>query len=846
MRRSVAASLAVAAVVAAALGLALRPRPPGATDRPVLPPPPPRAVTAIALARTTPTSLALAPTVRPDGADAPDTFAVPGPFVAQRGGGAAAVFAAPLPVSADLFPSRRVGARTFGFYAPDGLEVQVNGTPLRFTRNATRPGTWGYTHDALLIGLAPGSSPPEDVRVRWPEATAQERSLHAITADRTPEAFALRTLVRDDTSAHGVLLPAPSDARWRVTIPERAVLAAHARLVPPTIRTAARSDGATLVVRVTAAGDAPSREVARVDLSPDTPEDLRVDLGAFAGQTVDLSLHTLPGETPTHDLVFIEEPVVYTPTDAPQRVVLAFLDTVRADHLGMYGYARPTTPILDAWAAGAAVMTQARSVSPWTLPAARSILSGHQPEAFYDVTTLPAALAQAGFHTEGIVANAYLGPVFDMDRGFSRYTYRHLQTARDTVDQALEVFDRFPDRDVMVLVQFMEAHLPYQEPASYRGLFEGDAPDGLRLLRQELDRWSPDRPGFEAVRDHVVGRYDQNLRVLDDEVGRLLASLSERDIAVVFSDHGEEFWEHGGFEHGHAFWDEVLRVPLIVRAPSLPPSRIDAPTSLLDIAPTVRAALGIPADPTAPGRDLGPASRGEAGATDALAARPQAFGRALYGGPGWAVLDRGLKWLARDGAEAVWDLAADPGETRDIGATTDRTGFPAAGAEALGRAFPAVWRISLSARPQATPVTLTLTHPDGLVTGWKAHDPRGYFDATTVTAGGGAVTITVPRGERAPPVLFVQPAGSAANTRGLTLTIDGGVAAGTLAVETDTPPAPDGARQLVLGPVGPWRVAIDHAYAALPGGVAVRGYAPSAAAALEALGYLSDDDEDSP
>ena len=101
------------------------------------------------------------------------------------------------------------------------------------------------------------------------------------------------------------------------------------------------------------------------------------------------------------------------------------------------------------------------------------------------------------------------------------------------------------------------------------------------------------RAGGETAKAYVRGRYDNNMRYLDDQLADFLSGLRDNAVVLITSDHGEEFWEHGGFEHGHTLYDELLRVPMILRGPGIKAGRFDAPTSLLDVAPTLAAMMGV-------------------------------------------------------------------------------------------------------------------------------------------------------------------------------------------------------------------------------------------------------------
>lgn len=731
------------------------------------------------------------------------------PFRRAGGRGPGATWRTALPVDMSLFLEPSAGARTFGNWSPAGLEVKLDGEPLRFARRAAGPGTWGWSSSPpeLLVTPPADTEPPtpDRVTVTWPKATAVERGLHRATAGTDGAAFARRTVRLGTLSHRGLLLPAPTEAVWTVTVPADGVFHATARILPHAIRSATPNDGAQLVVRV---GD---QAVATFDVG-DTPAPVRADLSAHAGQTVELTLATTPGATSDGDLVFLEDPTLYTPSDDPIRIVVAFVDTVRPDRLSIYGAARDTTPKLAAWAASGVRFDDHRTVAPWTLPSTRAALTGVQPERFHLVPTLPERLDDAGFHTHAIVANAYLSAAFGTHRGFDTHSYQILQPASDTIDQALAVLDAHPDRDVLLWVQFMEAHLPYQEPPAYRDLFAGPKPDALqRVALPDLRRMGPGKPDFEAVEAYVHGRYDQNLRVLDDEVDRLFDAVGDDAVTVLFSDHGEEFWDHGGFEHGHQFHDELLKVPFVVRAPGLAPGVVEAPTSLLDLTPTVLDLVGLDADVT-PGTSLVSAARGDDAALAQLRDRPQGFGRPLYGADGWGVVHEGQKWWARGDEERLYDLTADPGEALDLAASGDTSGFPALLADALDREVPAVWRVDI---PGFVGGTVTVQHPAGVTAAWPGYDPRAYHAATTVSVADGVATVDVARGTRVPFTLFVQPAGDLTTAP----TVMKGVA-----------PVP--------------RVRAVPTFAPAPdGGVAVPAWDDEVGAQLELLGYRERDEE---
>jgi arylsulfatase A-like enzyme len=598
--------------------------------------------------------LALPPDSR-DGVEPPDTVAITGPWELLSATDRQRRYRAPLPI--------RPRAMFFA-KPPTGMRV-MSGERLV---GIASPKHLGYSFDARTItatvGLAEGA--PADWTVSYPMATQRERSLnYAFSGVETPEAFARTNVQVGNTSMDGRLLPAPAHAAWDVAVPAAGELWFRVGLVPPETADGAPSDGATASVEVEEAGA--TSVVWSRSLAAGSPfEDVIVDLSAYAGRTVRLRLRTEPGETSRFDYVFFGEPVVASHKSDPKRIVFVFADTVRRDHLGLYGYARDTSTPLDAWAANATVFDDARSTAPWTLPAARSLFTGRQPEEWEVATTLQRQLRDRGFATAAFEANVYLSSNFDMQRDFGMHECERTNGTVE-VDRALAWLDAHEGRDSFLIVHLMDAHLPYKEPAAYRYRYTTPGQAGEATLAESFERAqvARQRNPTPELRQYVTDRYDQNLAYAHDEVGRLLRNLDDDDVVVYFSDHGEELWDHNGFEHGHTLYDELLRIPLVIKAPGVPPGRVDGPVSLLDVTPTVLDLLALPHEGL-DGVSLAPSMRGEAGATAALDARDLGFGRPLYGAERWGVLHAGQKYTTTEGRESLFDLTVDPNERDDL------------------------------------------------------------------------------------------------------------------------------------------------------------------------------------
>lgn len=311
----------------------------------------------------------------------------------------------------------------------------------------------------------------------------------------------------------------------------------------------------------------------------------------------------------------------------PANVVLISIDTLRPDMLGSYGYPRPTSPTLDRLAAEGVLFENATAPAPWTLPSQLSLLTGRYPSRHgvkdygrslpVHVATLAEILWQQGYKTAGIVNARNMRARYGFARGFEMF--RVHTTGREIGAEPSGVGDVASDwlgaeaRDPFFLfLHFYDVHSGYRslpryerrfvEP--YAGRYTGTTGQ-LTAIRE--GRVPP--PGPEDVR-HLEDLYVSSIRQIDDVVAGLLGRLEALDLTrntlvIVTSDHGEEFLEHGSVLHGRTQYDEVLRVPLLVRGPGVPAGlRLSEPGSLIDVVPTILGLLGVSAPPGLDGEDL--------------------------------------------------------------------------------------------------------------------------------------------------------------------------------------------------------------------------------------------------
>jgi len=791
------------------------------------------------------------------GDDRPREALVQGPFKLSRTVGGVSTWEAPLPTRP---------RNLFFQSAPRGMTLRdAAGKKWAFAdtpSGSKRARTWDFTAKTLILrqDASAGQPQPGALYVQYDKADEREDALNFGTAGLSEEAFAFRSLQLGQDTRFGVFLPAPGEITWSIdALPAAAALSLDGVILPPEVDQGQASDGATLEITLEVGGQAHAVRSEALQVGAWAP--LRLDLSAWAGQPATLRFATSPGEGPLLDYVFLAEPTLYTPVDEPERLLVIFIDTLRADHMGAYGYERETSPRLDAMAASGVVFEQARSVAPWTLPSTRSALSGRQPELFRQHEILPEILGAEGWATGAFVGNVYLSSNFDMADGWDTHSAINWPRAEVQVRRVERFLEKHPDRDAAVMLHVMDMHLPYSEPAAYRYRWAArKPPKGLteRSTRRPILDAYKKKDQREAVRDYVVARYDQNMRYLDDQLADLVESLGPDVNVLIFADHGEEFWDHGGFEHGHTLYEELLRVPLMLWGPGVTSGRVAEPVSLLDVTPTALDMVGLLTPERASrmvGRSLVSAAGDEA-LRASLAEGGQAFGRPLYGDPRWGVVDGDLKWTTTAGREVVRDLAADPGEKKDLlkgDDPPDREALRLAFAAALGRDAPVVWRVKpsySSGRPRAE-VVVTFRHPGGFDEAWLGEDPLLKSKMELSRGDEGEVIVTFAKSYKGTREIYLAPAGDPAGFGELVMSVkEGGKPArdyrarATLVGEI----APDGKSHTLLRASAAKRsFVITFAVAPVPAeeGVAIAGFDEETSAALKALGYL-EDDEDGP
>lgn len=290
-------------------------------------------------------------------------------------------------------------------------------------------------------------------------------------------------------------------------------------------------------------------------------------------------------------------------------VIIIGIDTLRADHLGCYGYERPTSPHIDRFAKECRHFTQAFSTSSWTTPAWMSLFTSLLPSRHgviqypqpgqlpFSIPTLAESLRQHGYVTAGFHGGGYVSEAFGFDRGFHRYETRGTRFG-DSLAVCLEWLRKHRRWRFFLFWHGFDCHRPYDPPAEFDVFYPeyGGHYDVTTLYMEDGNL-----PQTQEDVDYIVAKYDGEIRYVDFLVGQVLAELEElqlleETVVIITSDHGEEFLEHGCFDHTRTLYDELIHVPLLIHTPPRlsSPAVEDALLSLVDVGPLIASWLGFP------------------------------------------------------------------------------------------------------------------------------------------------------------------------------------------------------------------------------------------------------------
>jgi arylsulfatase A-like enzyme len=382
----------------------------------------------------------------------------------------------------------------------------------------------------------------------------------------------------------------------------------------------------------------------------------------------------------------------------PRNVIFILVDTLRADRLSGYGYARRTSPNVDAFARETVKFDANRSQASCTFPSANSILTSRWPSAFLGqpdqklgipegIPSIAEILHTQGFHTVAVSASAVVrnspsrfNPTAGYGRGFDTFEEECVWKSAACVNRVVEPHLRQGKQPLFLYIHYIDPHGPYQPPKDWPHKFATGRPE-KKWVRigdpNPIGNWlykGKPNPGFTpADLQYLKDLYDDEIAFFDERFAELLqsiraAGLMDDSILVFVADHGEEFLEHGDMKHCRTLFDTSTHVPLLLKIPGVEPKTVTVPVQSLDLVPTLVDYLGASTGgATFEGRSLRPEIEGK-GRRD-LQFGMQATLRSASDGRFKLIAD-----LA-GGAPRLFDLQADPGETKDVLAGQRRAYF---------------------------------------------------------------------------------------------------------------------------------------------------------------------------
>ncbi len=395
--------------------------------------------------------------------------------------------------------------------------------------------------------------------------------------------------------------------------------------------------------------------------------------------------------------------------DRPPNVVLIAIDTLRSDHLGCYGYSRPTSPNIDQFASEGVIFEQCYSIASWTLPSFMSMFTGLMPAVHRctqdrdrlssSIPTLPEQFKKRGYYCAAVICNPHLNGKYGFGRGFDLYdddsvflgaelgslainsnqdagNVRDMVTGEILTQQAKLVMDQAKKlgKPFFLFFLYFDPHDSYIPPPPYNRRFDPDYRG--RINGRDMSSMKDQLPEGRDLQ-HLVALYDGEIAYTDAQIGQLLKKLDEvsdptNTLTILISDHGEAFAEHGTLLHGNSAYREEISVPMIWRWPGVLPKghRVKAPVCNLDIVKTLKELMHFEDFDLLQGESLWPVLLGGKGPVGR-----QVFSQKAYQPPCHVALTQGnLRCHARfdiefDASKAkfeLYNISLDPWEHKHI------------------------------------------------------------------------------------------------------------------------------------------------------------------------------------
>lgn len=419
------------------------------------------------------------------------------------------------------------------------------------------------------------------------------------------------------------------------------------------------------------------RDIKNTDIYPD----LHLNLTGFDSQPV-----TLQFEMESRDQEAIGiwyEPIIYKPTETSKiaNVILILIDTLRADHLGSYGYYRKTSPALDNFARQGVRFSRAYSNAPWTKPSVASLFTSLYPSTHrtqkgqfeqytkhlkvdtlnQSIKTIAETLKENGYVTVGFCCNPHIKSIFGFAQGFDTWDERW-GTCENINQRALSWLKKNGSKPFFLYLHYMDVHGPYQPPKPYDELFKDN--DKRQIPGKFFNSYL--RLGNHTDLGYYIAQYDGQIKYLDDQLQIFFNEISgmgieDNTLFILTSDHGEEFLDHGGMEHGFTLYNEMLHVPLIMKMKRVLPRGvvIENPVQSIDILPSILHLLNIKHKSILQGKNFISILEKNQSPQNT---NPFVFSEMLHKGNQIAIYRGQFKYIKNNNnkSEMLFDLAKDP------------------------------------------------------------------------------------------------------------------------------------------------------------------------------------------
>ena len=340
----------------------------------------------------------------------------------------------------------------------------------------------------------------------------------------------------------------------------------------------------------------------------------KIDLSEYAQKDVVLYFQTR-GDTKA--LAGWFNPVIYVPQQKTKNVLLISLDTLRADHVGCYGYPRETSPNIDQLAEDSAVFLNTFATSSWTLPSHVSLMTAlncinhqvyHNDQKINpSILTLADVLREDDYFNGAITGGAFVKGSFGFNKGFDSYRVGGNISSPDSAQKictaSLNWIRKHKDRNFFLFVHTYQIHTPYESPSPYNENFLADDAEYKRIRQRKFRFYQENRyiPVTDKLRQNIIDLYDAGILYTDEVLIKALVDelkalgIYDNTMIILVSDHGEEFYDHKAWAHSHSVYNEIIKVPLIIKFFDLEHAgvKIKKYARLTDVLPTILDALNI-------------------------------------------------------------------------------------------------------------------------------------------------------------------------------------------------------------------------------------------------------------